>query len=250
MIQCNLRREMLIKARVGGTVKVEFEWSAGFKMNAVWCAGFGFRRSLLGCFFSISLVVVLVCSAWSTSIYAQQAAKATIIIESVSNSRASRGKNLAVTYYQDLQCGRRGKSEKVFKKNYVKDLHRFNPLAVETDVPFIFQVSYLEKRRDETRACDAISSVELEPGRSYKAVFQVIDEVVGCNIRVFDVTDINQNQLAVVTGDDISTLAIASELQFLQVPVIDSQPESTCAKVGKKGYKSGTPVYSYKDRLG
>ena len=121
---------------------------------------------------------------------------------------------------------------------------------VETDLRFIFQVNYLEKRPAETRVCDAISSVSLKPGRSYRAVFRVIDEVVGCNIRVFDVTDVIENFAVLATGDQSSKSDTNSELQFLEVPVIDSYSELTCVKVGKKSYKSGTPIYSYKDRLG
>ena len=225
-------------------------------MNVALCTSFRFQRTLARRFFSISMVGLLgvITSAnylLATPAYAQQAApKATIVIESVSDTKATRGKQLEVTYYQDEQCSRRGKSEKVFKKNYAKDLHRFNPLMVETGMRFIFQVSYLEKRRDETRACDAISSVSLKPNRSYRAVFRVVDEVVGCNIRVYDVTDIIQNPAVIAANDQPSTVDTNSELQFLEVPVIDSYPGSTCAKVGKKGYKSGTPVYSYKDRLG
>ena len=85
------------------------------------------------------------------------------------------------------------------------------------------------------------------PNRSYKAVFQVVDDVVGCNIRVFDVTDIIQNPVMLAAADQADA---SSQLQFLQVPVIDVEPESSCFKVDKIGYKSGTPVYSYKDRLG
>ncbi|MBL4671760.1 MAG: hypothetical protein JKX81_05830 [Arenicella sp.] len=78
----------------------------------------------------------------------------------------------------------------------------------------------------------------------------MIDEVVGCNIRVFDVTDVIENFAVLATGDQSSKSDTNSELQFLEVPVIGSYPESTCVKVGKKSYKSGTPIYSYKDRLG
>lgn len=218
-----------------------------FTMYAVWYDGFSFQRIILRLMYSFVLAMLLIISIWVTPACAQQQDKATIVIESVSNSTATRGKNLEVTYYQDEQCGRRGKSDKVFKQNYVKDLHTFNRLEVETDVRFIFQVSYLEKRRSETRACAAISSVELKPNRSYKAVFQVVDDVVGCNIRVFDVTDIIQNPVMLAAADQADA---SSQLQFLQVPVIDVEPESSCFKVDKIGYKSGTPVYSYKDRLG
>ncbi len=183
------------------------------------------------------------------------AGKATIVIESVSNSLATRGKNLLVTYYQNEQCGRRGKTDRVFKKNYVKDLHRFNTLAVEIDEPFIFQVSYTEKRRDETRSCAAISNVTLEENRSYKAVFNIVDQVIGCNIKVFDVTDIDQAALAKAEtdkaqGDNQVVPESSANALLLKVPMMDKRPMYTCSKVNKQGYKSGTPVYSYKDRLG
>ncbi len=208
------------------------------------------KRGLLAAsvFFLSSSSVGLISSA-----YAQQAQpnKAQIVIESISNSAATRGKNLVVTYYQDEQCGRRGKTDRVFKKNYVDDVHSFNPLAVETDVPFIFQVSYLEKRRAETRSCAAISNVDLKPNRSYRAVFKIVDEVVGCNISVFDVTDIIQAQ-AQAAAENVAPEAVSQnpEVTLLEVPVMDKKPEFTCARVGKPSYKSGTPVYTYKDRLG
>jgi hypothetical protein len=228
----------------------------GFSMNVVCGIGFAFQRERFRNFFSLSVMLLLLGIASSrgllvTPAYAQQVAdNATIVIEAESNSSATRGKKLEVTYYQNEECGLRGKSEKVFKKNYAKDRHSFNPLMVETDTRFIFQVSYLEERRGETRACAAISNVALEANRSYKAIFRVVDEVVGCNIRVFDVTDKIQNAVAVVVDDQSPAADANSELLFLQVPVIDTYPESTCAKVGKKSFKSGTPVYSYKDRLG
>jgi len=224
-------------------------------MNDVSCNGRHFSRLLSKSGLRIVAVFFLSCSSVGlfSSAYAQQvqANKAQIIIESISNSAATRGKNLVVTYYQDEQCGRRGKTDRVFKKNYVDDEHSFNPLAVETDVPFIFQVSYLEKRRAETRSCAAISNVELKPNRSYKAVFKIVDEVIGCNISVFDVTDIIQAQVAVVDENAAPEAANQSpEIGFLEVPVMDRKPEFTCARVGKPSYKSGTPVYTYKDRLG
>jgi hypothetical protein len=164
--------------------------------------------------------------------YAQETA--TITIESVSNSSATRGKKIVVTHYLDEQCGRRGKTDKVFKKNFADDLHSFNPLAVETDSPFIFQVSYTEKRRTETRSCATIANVKLEANRSYKAVFNIVEEVLGCTIDVYDITD----QAANSSPESVQTL------------VEHSKPEFTCHRVGKPGYKSGAPVYSYKDRLG
>lgn len=186
------------------------------------------------------------------SVHAQDVAKATIVIESISKSSATRGKNLLVTYYQDEQCSRRGKTDRVFKKNYVNDVHRFNPLAVEVDVPFIFQVNYVEKRRDEIRRCTAISNVQLQANRSYKAVFNIVEEVIGCNISVYDVTDIAQQALEPSETDNVDALPVAPnpDLELLQVPLKDNKPEYTCSKIGKQGYKSGTPVYSYKDRLG
>jgi len=202
---------------------------------------------------SLTKIIVLIssslCVAWLALAQAQetQAGKAIIVIESISNSGATRGKNLVVTYYQDEQCSRRGKSDKVFKKNYVNDIHSFNPLAVETDSPFIFQVSYLEKRRSETRSCAAISNVSLKPNRSYKAVFKIVDEVIGCNISVFDVTDIVQASAAKVEETAPEQF---SGVSLLEVPIMDKKPEFGCARVGKQGYKSGTPVYNYKDRLG
>lgn len=210
----------------------------------------GLKKSLIQSLFAISLVVSPVSAQTLDA-----PGKAMITIESISKSQASRGKNLLVTYYADQQCRRRGKTDRVFKKNYADDEHRFNPLAVDTDMPFIFQVSYTEKRRNETRRCAAISSINLEPGRSYKATFNIIDEVIGCNISVFDVTDVivaeaaleaqlaaNENGGAV---EPVAEIVIPAE-----IPVVDAKPETTCASVGKEGYKSGTPVYSYKDRLG
>ena len=79
-------------------------------------------------------------------------------------------------------------------------------------------MSYLEKRRNESRSCVAISSVELEPNRRYSAIFEVVGEVVGCNISVFDVTDSTPDQ------------------NPENVPMADAEPELTCAKVGKHGY--------------
>jgi hypothetical protein len=223
-------------------------------MNVALSTSFRFRQTLARSLFSICMAssIGIVTSAnylFTTPVYAQQeASTATIVIESVADTNATRGRKLAVTYYQDEQCSRRGKSNKVFSKNYAKDLHRFNPWIVETDIRLIFQVNYIEKRRDETRACDAISSVSLKPGRSYRAIFRVVDDVVGCNIRVFDVTDIIQKPAVLATGDQQPKGDSSSEPQFLEVPVKDSYPESTCVKVGEKGYKSGTPVYSYQGR--
>ena len=165
--------------------------------------------------------------------------KATIVIESISNSSATRGKKIVVTQYRDEQCSRLGKTEKVFRKNYAKDLHSFSPLEVEIDRPFIFQVSYTEKRRDEIRSCAAISNVSLKANHSYKATFNIVDEVIGCNISVYDVTDIIQ-----ASGDQKPNSELA------HVTVLDRKPEFTCKRVGKQGYKNGAPVYSFKDRLG
>ena len=196
-------------------------------------------KGLIDGVFSVSFVFLLSTLNVSgaglfSSAYAQNSelpTTATIVIETDTRSSATKGRALKVTHYQDTQCNRRGKTDKLFRKNFAGDNHAFKPFIVETDTPFIFQVSYVEKRRNESRSCVAISSVDLKPNRRYSAIFKVVGEVVGCNISVFDVTD--------------STADQDSE----NVPIVDAEPELTCAKVGKFGYKSGTPVYSYNDRL-
>lgn len=215
----------------------------------------GLKRKLIHCCFALSLIVI---PSILSPVLAQTPnvpGKAMITIESISKSQATRGKNLLVTYYADQQCGRRGKTDRVFKKNYVDDEHRFNPLAVDTDLPFIFQVSYTEKRRNETRSCAAISSVNLEPNRSYRAVFNIVEEVIGCNISVVDVTDVIAAEAALeaqlAAKENGEATAPSTEIVVpAEIPIADAKPENTCVRVGKEGYKSGTPVYSYKDRLG
>lgn len=215
----------------------------------------GLKGRLIQSVFVLSLFLSL---STLSPVFAQAAnvpGKAMITIESISKSQATRGKNLVVTYYADQQCGRRGKTDRVFKKNYVDDEHRFNPLAVDTDMPFIFQVSYTEKRRNETRSCAAISSVELKANRTYKAVFEIVEEVIGCNISVVDVTDVIAAESALeaqlVAKESGQAIEPSSDIVVpTETPVVDAKPENTCVRVGKEGYKSGTPVYSYKDRLG
>ncbi len=215
----------------------------------------GLKGMLIQAFFITSLFISLSSLSPVLAQTDNGPGKAMITIESISKSQATRGKNLVVTYYADQQCGRRGKTDRVFKKNYVDDEHRFNPLAVDTDMPFIFQVSYTEKRRNETRSCAAISSVELKANRTYKAVFEIVEEVIGCNISVVDVTEViaAQTALEAQLAANESGQAMESSVEIVvpaETPVADAKPENTCVRVGKEGYKSGTPVYSYKDRLG
>ena len=76
---------------------------------------------------------------------------AQLTIEAVTNSSAKRGKNFQVTQYSDESCSKRGRSEKVDEKKYVDKTHTFKPLQVNLDTPFLFQVSYVEKRRKNIR---------------------------------------------------------------------------------------------------
>lgn len=173
--------------------------------------------------------VMLITSLTLVTPTSAQQNTAQITIETVSNSAATRGKNYLVSYYADEACSKRGKSSKVFEKKYANNLHTFNALSVEVDQAFIFQVAYLEKRRGEVRRCSAMANVDLQVGHDYKAVFNVIGEVVGCKIEIFDLT----------TSEATTPTLIEHK-----------KPVETCAKVGKKGYGNGTPVYTYKDRLG
>jgi hypothetical protein len=196
---------------------------------------------------------------------AQQSGTAQLTIEGLSNSSATRGKNFAVTYYADEACSRRGKTHKVFEKKYADNIHTFNALAVETDKPFIFQVSYLEKRRGQTRRCSSIANVDLKENGVYKAVFSIVDEVTSCNIKVYDLspTVISNSKLAsssekLIQGEaNVAMIKQAQQDPTLlslslspQVQIEHRTPDATCAKVGETGYKSGTPVYTYKNRLG
>lgn len=227
------------KHKLGTRLGLKFGCEGGLIMLTVNVLSNRALKGLIDGVLSVSLVFLLSTLDVSdaglfSSAYAQNSelsTKATIVIETDSSSAATKGRTLKVTHYKDTQCSRPGKTDKLFRKNFADDNHQFKPLVVETDVPFIFQVSYLEKRRNESRSCVAISSVDLKPNRRYSAIFKVVGEVVGCNISVFDVTD--------------STADQGSE----NVPIVDAEPELTCAKVGKFGYKSGTPVYSYNDRL-
>jgi hypothetical protein len=180
---------------------------------------------------------------------AQQSSTSTaqLTIEGVSNSSATRGKNYAVTFYADEACARRGKTHKVFEKKYADSIHTFNALAVDVDQPFIFQVDYLEKRRGQTRRCSSIANVDLKESGNYKAVFSIMDEVTSCNIKIYDMNPavLNNSDQQAQKNSLLASSAINSPVEIEY-----KKPAASCAKVGKIGYKNGTPVYTYKDRLG
>lgn len=201
-------------------------------------------------------VVLITCFVLITPTSAQQNS-AQITIETLSNSSATRGKNYLVSYFADEDCSKRGKSSKIYEKKYADSTHTFNPLSVELDQAFIFQVAYLEKRRGETRRCTAIANVELQPRHNYKAVFSVVDEVVGCHIEIFDLTptesvvnEEGQKNQNILTGE-APTAEQPSSSKVVSPNVVEhKKPAKTCARIGEKGYGNGTPVYTYKDRLG
>jgi len=257
-------REVLIKARLDKRFRLNLNGFIGSQMSELFTKGAACAHQIITRNISnydlvknISALALFGLSVSINPVFAQaesEPGKAAITIESISNSKATRGKSLVVTHYADEECGRRGKTDRVFKKNYAEDEHRFNPLVVDTDRPFIFQVSYTEKRRNETRSCAAISSVDLQADRSYRAVFKVVDDVVGCNISVEDVTDVfnaeaelNSQQAKHESNDPAAKTA--DIVVPAATPVVDAKPELSCIRVGKAGYKNGTPVYSYKHRL-
>lgn len=111
-------------------------------------------------------------------------------------------------------------------------------MQVDTSGNLILQIAYDEKRRGGTRACASIVNLALSEGRTYKAVYQVIEEVIGCEIKIYDVSD-------VATGAEEDAANPYAHLSLVEF----TKPEFTCKKVGKQGFKDGTPVYSYKNRL-
>jgi len=119
----------------------------------------------------------------SNNVYAQIEDGARLLIEVQSDTSANRGKYFTVTHYAGEDCARRGKSEKVFDKKFAQDRHYFNPLEVDTRSNLVLQIAYKEKRRDGTRSCTYTANVELASGRTYKAVYKIMDELLGCEVK-------------------------------------------------------------------
>ncbi len=186
-------------------------------------------KAVFFCFFAISAIV-------ATHSVAQEGS-ATLLIEVHSDTSANRGKNYKITHYADENCAKRGKSDKVFEKKYAKQKHVFERLPLETGSNFVFQIAYNEKRREGTRACTVMADFAPEAGHTYKALYTVIEEVIGCELKIYDISGSGDAGLG--SAESASTL----------IEVAYSKPEFACKKVGKKGFKNGTPVYSYKNRL-
>lgn len=207
------------------------------------------------------LLLLVVSLTFTHVARAQQISTAQLTIEGISNSSATRGKNFSVTHYADEACSRRGKTHKVFEKKYADSVHTFNALAVETGQPFIFQIAYLEKRRGEVRRCTSIANVDLKENGIYKAVFSIMGEVTGCNIKIYDLNPaaiIDENEVAsfssssdeLIQTEAEQDLVLDSSMASSPVQIEHEKPANTCDKVGETGYKNGTPVYTYKSRLG
>lgn len=152
-------------------------------------------------------------------------------------------------------------------------MHTFKPLAVDVSQPFVFQVSYLEERRSEIKRCASIANVDLKENGNYKAVFSIVDEVLGCNIKIYNLDPAAIAESTEPVSSPLVDEEIATDEETAQVEADETisvqqdelvapsvagppyeidyiKPAETCTKVGKTGYKNGTPVYTYKDRFG
>jgi hypothetical protein len=227
------------------------------------------------CFSSLisrCLLIILLALTLTSVVTAQESGTAQLTIEGNSQSSSVGSRSYTVTKYADEACSKLGKTDKVFRKKYAKSVHTFKALAVDSSQPFIFQVSYLEERRSEIKRCAAIASVDLKENGNYKAVFSIVDEVLGCNIKIYDMDpdavavsnepispSLERDEIA--AGGEVGTkVANTDEAQQgaetlssaagSPIEVEYTKPAETCSKVGKMGYKNGTPVYTYKDRFG
>jgi hypothetical protein len=213
--------------------------------------------------------------AFTSVTAAQEGSTAELTIEGISNSSSIGSKSFTVTKYADEACSKLGKTHKVFKKKYAKNVHTFKPLTVDVSQPFVFQVAYLEERRSEIKRCASIANVDLKENGRYKAVFSIVDEVIGCDIKIYDLdyvagTETSDLALPSSTTEEIAAsdegAQVVAEVDETNTPQEDAlevtsvasspseieykKPAETCTKVGKMGYRNGTPVYTYKDRFG
>lgn len=141
------------------------------------------------------------------------------------DSEKTLGRHYTVTRYLDELCNKPKKNAKLLRKKYVKNQHQFEPLSVPTNELFIFQVDYSEKRRDSERSCAASVGFTPKDGRRYKAVSEVSGQVSRCLIKLYDVTDGEQE--------------LEPELR----------PKTMCTRKGATGNGNGVPSHSMIERF-
>ena len=164
--------------------------------------------------------------------------KASIVVEVLAESVKPKGTKSKVTQYADEQCNRRGRSDRLAEKRNLKGKHQFKPISIDADSNFIFQVSFEQKKLRQLKSCSSIANLELEAGHEYKVVYQVIGEVLGCSMSIYDLT---AEQTVKQSSSSVSTQE--SETQNLGM-IAYNTPELSCLKIGKTGFKNNVPVHT------
>lgn len=165
------------------------------------------------------------CVCISLSAQPQQAPQSTLparfSVQLSSDSDGVRNRHYTVTQYADAQCAKPSDKSRLYRKKYAKQTHTFKEIEIASSRPFYFQVDYLEKRRKGERSCSALLGFQPASNRSYRAVYQSLGQVSGCDVKLFDVT--------------------TSELQ--PVSAVDLPPQS-CDGNQPSGINNGVPVHT------
>jgi len=146
---------------------------------------------------------------------------ASFVLQASSDSTETMTRTYSVNRYLDDSCTKYQRNPRILRKKYANSTHQFDSISISGNEPFFFQVDYFEKRRETERACSASIGFSPEPGRSYKASYEVSGQVSRCRIKLMDVTNGEQ--------EVESTTA----------------PETMCTRKGATGNSNGVPTHNY-----
>jgi len=204
---------------------------------------------------AMTLLAIAFSSTWSTRVFAQNENTADLTIEVMAEFVPKRGTKYKVTRYADEQCGKHGKTDRLLEKRSVAGRHVFKTLTLDASENFIFQVRFEQKKLRQLKSCASIANLTLQPGHEYKVVYEIIGEVLGCSMKIYDLTATEpvtpagsdntlgeqETEGAVVAE---TTPEVTEPTPGEPVEVAYNEPELSCLKIGKAGFKNNVPVHS------
>ena len=97
-------------------------------------------------------------------------------------------RKVRVLSFPNSKCANGMGSRKIAQKMFSRHYEAFGPIKVVANKPFTFAVTYLDARAAQNRDCSVTATFTPLTGHSYKAAFDVVDDVSQCGLKVQDNT--------------------------------------------------------------
>lgn len=147
------------------------------------------------------------------------AATATLEMIAPNDSINTTNRGIYIWVFDDLECNRNPAGMFIGSNRSNSDLLVLSAFSIEAGKQFVFTGTYLDSRFAQNRKCQVTAGFTPEPGKHYKAVLKVEDNVARCFLGIYE------NNM-----DE-------------ETPVPINMPKYVCVDSGMSDRENGRPLY-------